>query len=143
MSYEHPPDGHGYAPYGEPAAAPRNGAGIAGLVLGIVALLLCFTVLGAVISLLLAIVGLVLSIVGLRRVRRRRATNRGVAIAGLVLNVLGLLAAAVITAVLAVGLASVWGDGGADAWNCLVEADGDQAAAQRCVDDLDTATTVQ
>ncbi|MBB2901348.1 hypothetical protein FHR75_002136 [Kineococcus radiotolerans] len=138
MSSEYAPAGaHGY---GDPVPTPRNGAAVAGLVLGIVALLLCLTVLGAVLSVLLAVVGLVLSIVGLRRVGRRRATNKGVAVTGLVVNAVALLIAAVITAFLAVGLAYALDNGGSDAWSCLVDAGGDQAAVQRCVDDLDAGT---
>ncbi|WP_432561929.1 hypothetical protein [Kineococcus sp. SYSU DK003] len=144
MSSEYAPGGgYGNEGYGEPYAAPKNGAGVAGLVLGIVALLLLFTVIGAPVSLLLAVIGLIASIIGFRRVGRRRATNRGVALTGLVLNVLALLVSAVITAFLVAGLAYVLNNGGGEAWDCLLEANGDQAATQQCVDRLNEQNGVQ
>lgn len=140
MSSEYaPPSGYG-EPYGPP---PKNGAAIAGLVLGIVALLLCFTILAAPLSLLLAIVGLVLSIVGFRRVGRRRATNKGVAVTGLVVNVLTILISAVISALVVAGLVVALNNGGSEAWDCFVDANGDQAAVQRCVDDLNARAGVE
>jgi hypothetical protein len=132
MSREHAPAG--YDSYGEPVpSSAKNGAGVAGLVLGIVALLLCW----AVVGLPLSIVGLVLSIVGLRRVGRGRATNRGVAITGLVVNVVALLVGAVLTALYAAAVGVFWNNGGMDALNCLLNADGDQAVIQSCVDRYD------
>lgn len=68
--------------------AARNGAGTAALVLGIIGLLLSPVLVGGV----LGVVAVVLAMVGLGRVNRREATNRGSAIAGVVL---GLVAIAV------------------------------------------------
>ncbi|WP_432544495.1 DUF4190 domain-containing protein [Kineococcus sp. SYSU DK002] len=140
MSSEYAPPS-GYGQYDRPA--PKNGAAIAGLVLGVVALLLCFTLLAAPLSLLLAIVGLVLSIVGFRRVGRGRATNKGVAVTGLVINALTILISAVISALVIAGLVVALNNGGSEAWDCFVDANGDQAAVQRCVDDLNARAGVQ
>ena len=89
--------GHGQPQYGQPGygggwptspvAAPRNGLGTAALVLGVLSIPLAFVVIGG----LLGIVGLVLGVMALRRVARGLATNRGMAIAGIVLSVLGIL----------------------------------------------------
>lgn len=73
------PYGGGYGGQGE---QPRNGMGVAALVVGIVALLFSWFP-GAG---LLGVVAIILGIVGLSRVRKRLATNRGTSIAGIVLG---------------------------------------------------------
>jgi hypothetical protein len=73
----------------------RNGAGTAALVLGILGLLTSWLLVGGVLGLIAVVCG----VVGLGRVNRREATNRGSAMAGVVL---GLLAVA---ASIAVGVA--------------------------------------
>lgn len=70
--------------------APRNGLGLAALILGIVALPLCLTGLTAWLAIILGIIAVPLAIAGLARVRRGTATNRAVTIAGLVLGVVGI-----------------------------------------------------
>jgi hypothetical protein len=80
---------------------PKNGPGTASLVLGIVGLVLFFGP-GA----LLGLIGAALAVIGLRRARRGIASNRGVAIAGL------------ITSVLAVGLSLIFLNGIAKALEC-------------------------
>jgi Protein kinase domain len=80
---------------------PKNGPGTASLVLGIVGLVLFFGP-GA----LLGLIGAALAVIGLRRARRGIASNRGVAIAGL------------ITSLLAVGLSLIFLNGIAKALEC-------------------------
>jgi hypothetical protein len=103
------------APYVPPPSAdlqsqgqpPRNGLGTAGFVLGLVGLLLSFIPFIGVVAWPLVIVGLVLSVVGIVRASSGKATNRGLAIAGAILSVIGLVvciayamfAAAVVTTV--------------------------------------------
>ena len=70
---------------------PKNGPGTASLVLGIVGLVLFFGP-GA----LLGLIGAVLAVVGLRRARRGIASNRGVAIAGLITSVLAVLVSLIV-----------------------------------------------
>jgi membrane-bound ClpP family serine protease len=75
----------GFAPA---AAGPKNGLGIAALVCGIIGVLvglipLMFLGAGA-----LAILGIVFGIIGIRRAKRGEATNRGMAITGLVTGVI-------------------------------------------------------
>jgi len=80
---------------------PKNGLGMASLVVAIVALLLSVSVIGGVIF------GFVAVIIGLAahaRVRRGEATNGGVAITGIVL---GIVAGVVVPAIIMVALVSV------------------------------------
>jgi hypothetical protein len=80
--------GYGYSPPPAPPA-PSNGLGTTALVLGILSILLAFVPILGFVSYPLAILGIVFGLVGLRRVGRRVATNRGVALAGLISSVLG------------------------------------------------------
>ncbi|WP_432505497.1 DUF4190 domain-containing protein [Kineococcus arenarius] len=118
--------GYQEQPYG---GQPRNGAGLASLILGIVGLLLCWF-LG--IGIIPGIIGLILGIVGMKRAKRGLATNRGVAIAGVVTSVLAVIASAIVLAItIAVGTA-FWNNGGADLTECLQNAGDDLAAQQQC-----------
>ncbi|MTE19371.1 DUF4190 domain-containing protein [Streptomyces sp. TRM43335] len=96
MSSQSPYHGHPHTP--GPGAAPsgpaggrppRNGLGIAALVLGVIALLLFWTLLGGIV---LGLAAIVLGIVGRRRAKRGEATNGGMALAGAVVGGLGLVA---------------------------------------------------
>ncbi|WP_198047278.1 DUF4190 domain-containing protein, partial [Kutzneria sp. 744] len=83
-----PPPATDVQPQGQP---PRNGLGTAGFVLGLIGFLFSFIPFVGVIAWPLVIVGLVLSIIGIARAGSGKATNKGLAIAGAVLSVLGLL----------------------------------------------------
>ncbi|EOD64811.1 MmpS family transport accessory protein [Amycolatopsis vancoresmycina] len=74
-----------------PAAPPRNGLGTAGFVLGLVGLVIAPIPLAGVAAWPLAVLGLILSAVGIARVRSGKATNKGLAIAGVVLSLLALV----------------------------------------------------
>ncbi|HEV2811321.1 MAG TPA: DUF4190 domain-containing protein [Acidimicrobiales bacterium] len=80
---------------GSAPAQPSNGIGIAAMVVGIVALplALLFFPLGLV----LGIVAIVLGIVGIRKVNRREATNKGMAIAGVATGAVALVIAILVT----------------------------------------------
>lgn len=78
----------GYAPPQQPR---QNGLGTAGFVLGLVGLLFSFIPVIGIIAWPLVIIGLVLSIVGFLRTRSGRADNKGLAIAGIALSVVGLV----------------------------------------------------
>jgi hypothetical protein len=110
--------------------APRNGLGTAALVLGIVGFLLSIVVLGG----LLGIVAVILGIVALGRVRRGEATNRGSAIAGIVLGALAVL----LTGVLVVASATFISENKEEFDNlddCLDEADSD-SERDDCADEF-------
>src|SRR6266508_766668 len=70
--------------------APRNGAGVAALAIGLVALTLVLTVMLFPVGGLLGVVAMLLGMVGIGRTARWRAFNRGQAVAGLLLGALAL-----------------------------------------------------
>jgi hypothetical protein len=82
-------------------ARPSNGLGTAGFVVGLVGLVLSFIPLIGVIAWPLVILGVIFSSVGISKAGRGRATNKGLAIAGLVVSLVGL--------VVCVLWAAVWG----------------------------------
>ena len=70
---------------------PRNGLGTAGFVLGLIGLLISFLPIVGVVAWPLVILGLIFSLVGYSRGRSGRATNKGLALAGVILSVIGLV----------------------------------------------------
>jgi hypothetical protein len=76
--------------------APRNGAGVAALTIGLVALTLVLTVMLFPVGGLLGVVAMLLGMVGIGRAARWRAFNRGQAVAGLLLGALALLLSGVL-----------------------------------------------
>jgi hypothetical protein len=122
-AYPPPPPSYGGYPPASPQAVPKNGLGIAALVVAIVGL---FTVYGGIV---LGVVAIVLGFLGRGRAKRGEATNGGVALAGIVLGFLG-----VIVSIVAIAL-TVWGFnqlGGGDFFDCLRRASNDPAAQQQC-----------
>lgn len=116
---------------GQPAAAPRNGLGTAALVLGIIGLVLAITVVLFWLGGVLGLVAIILGILGMGRAKRGEATNRGVAIGGLVTGILALVGAIVIGVVTAVLVSAV---GGSGLVQCVEAAQGDQARIQQCTE---------
>ena len=120
-----PPPPQPYAGYTPPPTAPKNGLGIAALVIAIIGL---FTIFG---GLLLGIVAVILGFIGWGRAKRGDATNPGIAIAGIILGVLGVIVS--IIAIFAV--VSFFDDvGGTDYFDCLSRAGNDEQAVQQCAD---------
>jgi hypothetical protein len=70
---------------------PRNGIGVAALVLGVASLVAVASFVLFPVGLIAGIVGLILGIFGISRARAGRATNRGQAIAGVVCCVLAVI----------------------------------------------------
>ncbi|MEV6208640.1 hypothetical protein [Kitasatospora sp. NPDC051914] len=83
-----------WPPYPMPAPQPRNGLGIAAMVLGIVGAVLSLTVILFWLSWLPALLAVIFGAVGLSRVGKGLATNRAMALAGVILGVSGLLVSA-------------------------------------------------
>ncbi|AQA05003.1 hypothetical protein BVC93_24270 [Mycobacterium sp. MS1601] len=122
------PDGMGG--YGQPPAAPKNGLGIAALVVGILSLPAVLTVFGGFV---LGLVAIVLGFIGYRRAKKGEATNGGIAIAGVVIGLLGIVLNA---ALIAFG---VWGFlqvGGRDYFDCMQQAGSDTSAQMQCEDEF-------
>lgn len=69
---------------------PRNGAGVAALVLGLLGLVLSLLILSAPLGALLGLLAVIFGITGIRRAGRSEATNRGQAVSGLILGILAL-----------------------------------------------------
>ena len=94
-----PPQAGPWAPaYGYPYQAPpqSNGLGVAALVLGIVGLLGCWV---PIVGALVALVGLVLGIVALSKSRKAQRSN-GLAVAGVIISGIALLAGIALSAVI-------------------------------------------
>jgi hypothetical protein len=123
-----PPPPQPYAGYPPPPTAPKNGLGIAALVVAIIGLVLCWTVAGGVI---LGFAAIILGFVARGRVKRGQATNGGVAIAGIVLGVLAILVALVFIPIWYGMFNEV---GGSDYVDCVSKAEQDGAAIQKCAD---------
>ncbi|MFF0272994.1 DUF4190 domain-containing protein [Streptomyces sp. NPDC004330] len=93
--------GYGYPGYPSPGGypgqtgwqqSPSNGMGIASMVLGIIAVAgFCLWGLGAI----LGILALIFGIIGVKKCSRGEATNRGMAVTGIVLGAIGTVVSAV------------------------------------------------
>jgi Domain of unknown function (DUF4190) len=81
----YPPALQPYSGFPPMLTNPKNGLGIASLVVAIVALLLSVSVIGGVI---LGFAAVILGLAARARVRRGEATNGGVAIGGIVLGII-------------------------------------------------------
>jgi hypothetical protein len=76
---------------------PRNGAGVAALVLGLLGLVLALLVLPAPLGALLGLLAVIFGIIGISRAGRGDATNRGQAVTGLVCGLLALALGVLLT----------------------------------------------
>lgn len=122
-SYPPPP----YPGYPPPLpAGPRNGLGTGALIASILSLPAALTVFGGFI---LAIAGIILGIMGYNRARRGEATNGGMAIASIVLGILGIILSA---ALIALGIWGFLKVGGGDYVDCVQRAGSDTAARIQC-----------
>lgn len=129
-----PPPPQPYAGYTPPPVGPKNGMGVAALVVAIIALI---SVIGGVV---LGIVAIVLGFLGWQRAKRGEATNGGIAIAGIVLGILSIVEAVVVIVL------SVWvfnEVGGTDYMDCVSKAGSDQEAVQRCADQFQKRVETQ
>lgn len=108
-----------------PPRRPRNGVGVAALVFGILGLLGAVFVIGG----LLGLVAVALGIVGIVRVSKGTATNRGVAITGLVLGLLSVLASIALVILVFVVFANL---GGTELVECVQRSGGGPAAMEQC-----------
>ena len=87
-----PPPGYDYGI----RRRPRNGVGVAALVVGVVSLVLALLVLFFPLAGLLGIIAIVLGFVGLRRYSQGEADNQGHAVAGIATGVIALALALIV-----------------------------------------------
>jgi membrane-bound ClpP family serine protease len=113
------------------SARPRNGLGVAALVIGVASLVAALSFILFPIALIASAVGLVIGIVALVRRQQSRATNQGQAIAGVVCNALALALA--ITFSVQFG---TWAARNSAVFtrfdNCLIKS-GNRAEVSRCI----------
>ncbi|CAN5251915.1 hypothetical protein BH24ACT10_BH24ACT10_01640 [soil metagenome] len=121
---------YGQQPYGQPAyetgrqGPPRNGLGIAALVLGVLGLLTSWLVVGG----LLGIVAIVLGFIGRGRAKRGEATNGGMALAGIITGALAVLVAALVV----VGAVALFNTGEFGSYTeCIQQSEG-QSELEEC-----------
>lgn len=125
-----PPPPQPYAGYTPPPTGPRNGLGVASLVIAIVGLLSSFSVAGGVI---LGIVAVIIGFVARGRVRKGEANNGGVALAGIVLGFVAMIAGLAFIAI----WVGVFNEVGAGTYiDCLQNAGQDQSKIQQCADEF-------
>ncbi|MFJ5926761.1 DUF4190 domain-containing protein [Kitasatospora sp. NPDC092948] len=100
------PNGTYWGQYPAPVPQPRNGLGVAALVLGIISLVLCLPLILFWFAWLPAVLAVVFGCIGLSLARKRQATNRPMALTGTVLGAVALLASIVTGGLLVADLAS-------------------------------------
>ena len=123
--------------YGSPGGhmTPKNGFGIAALVLGILSLPAAFTVIGGV---LLGLAAVILGFLGRGRAKKGEATNGGMALTGAILGLVGIVLSIVFA--VAVGSLLSRGDFGS-LTECLESAGNDKAAQQDCSREFEDSIT--
>jgi hypothetical protein len=70
-------------PYAAPAAQPKNGLGVAGMVTGIIGIVLFWC---GLVGIILAILAVIFGGIGVARANKGEATNKGMAVTGVVLG---------------------------------------------------------
>ncbi|BEP13072.1 hypothetical protein acdb102_13830 [Acidothermaceae bacterium B102] len=119
------PQGYGGPVY---SSGPQNGMGIAALVLGLLALLLGLFIIGG----LFGAVAIGLGFAGRGRVKQGLADNKGVATAGIITGLIGILLACLTVTLLVVGTVSfLHSNTVKDIRQCLSNDKSQQAACER------------
>jgi hypothetical protein len=123
----------------QPRAPKGNGLAVAALVLGIIALVFCWIPFLNVLSIILGLIGLGLGVPGLLGALRGRRSGKGMAIAGVILSVVAVIAAIAISAAATLAVddalsgsdvsTSTDGDSGSSAAAGTGDAAGDEAAS--------------
>ena len=123
-----PPPPQPYSGFTLPPTGPRNGLGVAALVIAIIGLVFCWTVFGGII---LGLCAVIIGFVARGRVTRGEATNGGVAIAGIVLGFLAIIVSLIFIPIWIGVFDEV---GGTDYVDCLSKAGSNEQAIQQCAD---------
>ena len=107
------------------AAEKKNGLGTTSLVLGIISIVAILTVIGGVV---LGLIGVILGFIARGRVKRGEADNGGVAIAGIMTSMVGLLVSVLLIVIGVVFFADDFNN----LTDCLEGAGDDDAAVEVC-----------
>jgi hypothetical protein len=100
-----PAGGYGTPPgYGAPPSQPNNTLGLLGMIFGIIGIPLGF--LCGLFGILFPIAGIVLGAMGMKWASEGRATNRGMALTGVICGVIGVVIVIIVVAAGAARLAS-------------------------------------
>jgi len=127
----YPPPPMPYGDYYQAApTAPKNGLGIAALVVAVIALLGSFSIIGGILG---GVIAVILGVIGRGRAKQGEANNGGVALAGIVLGVIAIIVSLVFIPIY-VGLFKDMGGGGY--LECLQQAGQDSAAVEQCSNEL-------
>ena len=119
-----------YAGYTPPPTGPRNGLGVAALVIAIVALVSSFSVAGGIV---LGIVAVVIGFAARGRVKRGQANNGGVALAGVILGFVAIIIGLVFIVIYVYAFKDT---GVGDYFDCLSKAGSDKTAQRLCESDF-------
>jgi hypothetical protein len=123
--------GYGQGPgYDAPPTQPRNGFGIAALVLGLLAVLLSWTIIGGGVF---GILALVFGLLGRARAKRGEATNGGISVTGVILGLIGLLIA---IGLIVFGVSILNSPAGRSYQQCVQRSDGDPTKIQQCASEF-------
>lgn len=109
-------------------ARSRNGFGIAALVLGLLAVLLFWTI---ILPIIFGLLALIFGLVGRARVKRGQATNGRMALAGVLLGLLGLI---IVGAIIAFSAWTLQSPEGQRFLECVEQAGEDQEQMRQCVE---------
>lgn len=112
-------------------SSPRNGFGVAALVLGVFALLLSWTIVGGIIF---GILALIFGLLGRARAKRGESTAGGLSIAGVVLGIVGLLIA---IGLIAVGASIINSPTGRSYQQCVEQSGGDPVKIRQCAEEFE------
>jgi hypothetical protein len=123
-----PPPPVPYANYTAPPVGPRNGLGTASLITAIIGLICCPSV---VLGVILGLVAVVIGFAGRGRVKRGEADNGGIAIAGIGLGFVAIIAS---LAFIAIWIGLFREAGGDDYLDCARKAGNDTEQIQKCAD---------
>lgn len=126
-----PPTGGGAFGAPPPRTGGRNGLGVAALILGLLAVLTAITVF---VGILFGLLAIILGVIGRGRAKRGEANNGGMALAGIILGIVGLL---ISSALIAVGVSVFNSETGQRLKDCIESAGSNQAAINQCRVDLE------
>ena len=127
----YPPPPMPYGDYHQAApAAPKNGLGIAALVVAVIALLGSFTIVGGILG---GVIALILGVIGRSRAKSGEATNGGVALAG---TILGAIAIIVGLGFIPIYVGLFNDIGGGNYLECLQRSGQNNTAVEQCSNEL-------